>query len=274
MDKKKEPYVFETPIKPELEYIKKIELNCEDFSNSEKAEALIRSLNLSVNDTIIEDSEENYTINSKMVLEGDEPRKYKWSIEAVKKILNNKEILGISKYMNLKKENEKKRDKLYYSITKRVEKLYDWDDVNKTHLMKAKKNKVIGENLDYLSNNNCGFCNMIYHLLSKEDSDYVYCYKCAWNNKPIPNIQKWQERNDGKYRVLTDSEADSACEDYLDDDYMWKCAVEAGNTTSGLEDWKQDVINMDGRGSLLNGYDGCEESETINGTDYYIYRTN
>ena len=55
---------------------------------------------------------------------------------------------------------------------------------------------------------------------------------------------------------------------------MWKMAVEAGNTTSGFEDWKQEVINMDGRGSILNGYDGCEEYEDVNDTTYYIYRTN
>ena len=276
----KKIYIFETPIKPDLEDLKEVKLDCEDFSNSEKAEALIRSLNLSAGDILREDGTEGeeYTINPKMVLQGDKPEKYKREIEEVKVILTDKEKESISLYYKCKKEDSKRRDKIYYGIAKRVEKLYNWDDENKKHIPKknTKRSREICKSLDWIhnANNFSGFCNLIYHILSKEDRDWVYCYKQAWFNNPIPNIQEWREEDEGQYRVLTDYEADSACEDYLDDDYMWKQAVEAGNTTSSLEDWKEDVINMDGRGSLLNGYDGCEEYEEVNETTYYIYRTN
>ena len=123
--------------------------------------------------------------------------------------------------------------------------------------------------------NHTGLNNTIYHLLSKDIQDFIYCYRCAWKNKPIPNIQKWNERDDGEYRVLTDSEADYNAREYLEgDEYLWKQAVESGNTTSGFNEWVEYVINMDGRASILNSYDGSEEQEDINGTPYYIYRTN
>lgn len=39
------------------------------------------------------------------------------------------------------------------------------------------------------------------------------------------------------------------------------------------EGWKSDA-KYDGRGHSLSSYDGCENVETIEGTDYYIFRQN
>jgi predicted phosphodiesterase len=61
--------------------------------------------------------------------------------------------------------------------------------------------------------------------------------------------------------------------DYLDEE-QWKMAVQSGNTTSGYDDWVNEVRDDDGRGSIINRYDASEEEETINNTTYYIYRTN
>jgi len=53
---------------------------------------------------------------------------------------------------------------------------------------------------------------------------------------------------------------------------MWKEAVKAGNTTLGLDDWIQEVIDIDGLGHTLNSWDGSEDSEVIKGIDYFICR--
>lgn len=75
------------------------------------------------------------------------------------------------------------------------------------------------------------------------------------------------------YLVLTDSEADAKCrEDLVDNDELWKQAVQHGDTTLGLEEWADQVISVDGRGSILNRYDGDEGEEEVNGTWYFIYR--
>jgi hypothetical protein len=61
----------------------------------------------------------------------------------------------------------------------------------------------------------------------------------------------------------------------LDDNRdMWVEAVKDNRTDESWEDWKESVVQNDGRGSIISGYDGREEEETINGTTYYIYRTN
>ena len=121
-----------------------------------------------------------------------------------------------------------------------------------------------------------GFDNLIYHLLDKIGcGNWIYSYKYAWFNKQIPNTQEWKEENEGEYWVLTETDADYKANEYLTDDGdLWKQSVEAGNTTDGLEEWAEYVLSMDGRGNVLNGYDGTEEQETINGVEYCIYRTN
>ena len=40
-----------------------------------------------------------------------------------------------------------------------------------------------------------------------------------------------------------------------------------------IEELAKDIVNNDGRGSIISGYDGEERVETVNGKTYYIYRT-
>jgi hypothetical protein len=90
------------------------------------------------------------------------------------------------------------------------------------------------------------------------------------NDPPLDNKHETSE-----YLVLTDIEADDHCETYLDDNRdMWVEAVKADRTDESWEDWKESVVQNDGRGSIISGYDGCENEEDVNGTTYYIYRTN
>ena len=111
----------------------------------------------------------------------------------------------------------------------------------------------------------------------------------------------------GEYRVLTDEEADEACEEYIRES-VWtfraeflsaytpaginveeieslrgdRCEdanqglvalIEAG---AGMDELIQDAIDADGRGHFLSSYDGEETEESLDndGETFYIYRTN
>ncbi len=264
----KEVLSFEEPEKPEMENVIEILPNTEEFDEPEKARAIIQNLSLSVRDTIKQSGEE-FIINPRMVLEGDSPKHYKDTIDNLKKILTKQERKVISSYIKRKREDKKVRDNIYYTIEKRINKFYWRGDIKKSLPEDTKKI------LEFFKGEDTSIYNTIFHLLEKEKKDYRTCYLCAWGNKPIPNIQEWSKENDGEYKVLIDSEADYQAREYLeDDDYNWKCAVESGNTTEGLEDWADSVLKYDGRGSILNHYDGSEEYEEVDGVDYYIYRTN
>jgi len=84
------------------------------------------------------------------------------------------------------------------------------------------------------------------------------------------------EADGGEYRVLTDCEADQAWSDSIDS-YIEDCVLpempEHLQNYFDHDSFKRDC-EFDGRGHSLNGYDGSEEEERINGTWYYIYRTN
>lgn len=76
-------------------------------------------------------------------------------------------------------------------------------------------------------------------------------------NEHIYNVQ-------GKdYYAGPEEELEELALSYLtDDDSIWIEAVKARETTQGLDDWAQNVIDMDGPIPVLNTYDGtCEEYE-------------
>ena len=79
-----------------------------------------------------------------------------------------------------------------------------------------------------------------------------------------------------KYYVYTDSEADDAWEEALDnyiDEVILPEIPEAYQNYFDEESWKQDA-RYNGRGHILAGYDGDENEVEVNGTTYYIYRQN
>lgn len=78
------------------------------------------------------------------------------------------------------------------------------------------------------------------------------------------------------YLVLTDAEADEHLDEYLEnliDDVVLAELDEALHNYFDRDAFKRDA-EYDGRGHYLSSYDGCEEEAEVDGTTYYIYRTN
>ena len=211
-------------------------------------------------DVDVEDLEESrysdsvFVVNPRRVKDGHPPEYYTATIEKFKALLTPLKIQQITDYITGNFWSEKSRDKLYYPINRYLKK-YKQD---KPEYAEIKKDCLYVENV-------------LYHLLSNEDKDYIRMYKNAFLGKPLTDNRKLVERNDGEYLVLTEVEAEIRAMDHLtDEDYFWKQAVQAGHTTQGLEDWAQEVIDIDGLGHILSSYDGGEE-ETDN---YLVFRTN
>ena len=60
------------------------------------------------------------------------------------------------------------------------------------------------------------------------------------------------------YYAGTDDELQELAMDYLTQDTsLWVQAVQAGTTQQGLNEWAQEVIDMDGPVTILNTYNGC-----------------
>lgn len=81
----------------------------------------------------------------------------------------------------------------------------------------------------------------------------------------------------GEYLVFTDDEADAAADASMDsylDDCVFPDLPEVAQRYFDVASWKRDCLLSDGRGHLLASYDGAEETADIDGTTYYIYRTN
>ena len=104
---------------------------------------------------------------------------------------------------------------------------------------------------------------------------------------------------DQEYLVLTDEEADEKTEEYIKesvwafnssflsshsdiDEEVFKLLSEKCEDSNDavlsmikdFDDFVSDAISSDGRGHFLSSYDHSESDEEINGTTYYIYRTN
>ena len=109
----------------------------------------------------------------------------------------------------------------------------------------------------------------------ENDEFYKWClenYSC----EEIQEIDEEVEYENAEYLVLTDDEADQRwdedLENYIDDCILYQLP-EQYRQYFDRESWKDDARN-DGRGNSLNRYNGNEDYEDVNGTTYYIYRTN
>lgn len=105
-------------------------------------------------------------------------------------------------------------------------------------------------------------------------------YEWLLENYGCEEIQELDENEveyeNAEYLVLTDDEADKKWDEDLEN-YIDECILyqlpERYRQYFDRESWKSDA-RKDGRGNSLSRYDGYENEETVNGTTYYIYRTN
>ena len=231
-----------------------------DYPDEEKLKAVVDYLELDGEDDTVEEStydDSVFIINSRKVKRGTSTETYKKIIAEFKKLLSKQDIKEITAFINLTWTSKDTRDKLYYKIEK-----------------KLKKKKGTPE-YDYVDKECLYISNVLYHLLDKEDKEFLKSYREAWFDKKIIDRREYSDEEDGEYMVLTEDEAQQKCEDYLiDDDEMWKMAVEGGHTRLGIDEWAEQVINIDGYGHILSSYDGSEEYVTVDGKDYIIFRTN
>ena len=105
---------------------------------------------------------------------------------------------------------------------------------------------------------------------------YEWClenYDCEEIQELDDNIVEYENKD---YWVLTDDEADEKWEEDLEN-YIDECILyqlpEHYRQYFDRESCKSDARH-NGRGNSLGRYDGNENEETVNGTTYYIYRTN
>lgn len=130
-------------------------------------------------------------------------------------------------------------------------------------------------------------------------------YKNIYANRLIQElVQNWNILSDDDLVMNEDGLLDLADEDDYDDyieqgtealmndtkDYYgiyanayldefgknaFKDFVEAhGDNVINYDDMAEDIVNTDGIGNSLASYDGVENEVSVNGTDYYIFRTN
>jgi len=78
-----------------------------------------------------------------------------------------------------------------------------------------------------------------------------------------------------KFEILIGGEdqGEELAREYLEDGEYWKIMVGNGSTTSGLDDWIDEVLSADGWESLVCCYDGkCRYATTTEGKEVVYYR--
>lgn len=85
------------------------------------------------------------------------------------------------------------------------------------------------------------------------------------------------ESEPGEYRVLTETERETAVDEALES-YIDECLIPRvkGPLAQYFDRaaWKRDALMSDGYGQTLSPYDGNEHEERIDGDWYFIYRVN
>ena len=99
-----------------------------------------------------------------------------------------------------------------------------------------------------------------YKYLALAREGYIEVAEIANIHKAEYNEHIYQMQGIDYYAGTEDELEELAMERLTEDDSLWIQAVQAHETTQGLDDWAQEVLDMDGATSVLNTYDGkqCE----------------
>lgn len=83
--------------------------------------------------------------------------------------------------------------------------------------------------------------------------------------------------NNREYYIGTYDELEQLTNDMIHNDdeyeYFWREAVAAKNTTKGLDDWLDEIIESDGFSSVLNHYDGTYNEYSVDYKNICVCRT-
>jgi len=111
------------------------------------------------------------------------------------------------------------------------------------------------------------------YLMENEGIDVETLSFEEWleDNGTEVDVEEYDERT-SDWLVYTDSEADDAWDESLEN-YIDECLEIPQSIRNYFDEdaWKSDA-RMDGRGHCLSGHDGIERSQTVNGTEYYLYK--
>lgn len=225
-------------------------------------------------------SDNCFVVNKRKIKRGEAPEYYEKIIAKFKSLLTPRKEVDIKKFIT--EPNGKSRDKLYRTVSRYL----------KRYKQEKPEYKEIKEKTLYVEN-------VLYHLLSGEDRDFVRNYQKAFLNEPVEDNREWAEVDDGEYLVLTDGEADEATREYIEGSVWafnsWFVAGHTDVSRKTIEhiqqlceganeplleliddfgDFVEDAIDADGRGHFLSHYDGEEMEIETDGETLYIYRTN
>lgn len=206
------------------------------------------------NITVSEYDENTFILNERQELQGTSPAEYEKQIAEFKKIIDPVSphfrrggAKSINEFLKLSTQKQEAQKDRFYKIIEQT--------IPKEPVIKGAFYNT----------------NILYHLLNGHKQ-----YIEAWKTGKVSEYRELHTVDDGEYMVLTDEEADDKLEEYLDN-YLENCIYpELSGTARAYfndEAWREDA-RMDGRGNSLASYDGAENNEEVDGTTYYIYRTN
>lgn len=243
------------------------------METKEKALALAQNLYVAPN-KIVNDYGNYYTVNPRTVKQGHSPSRIERTVKDFKTLVGKDLKAEIDVCILNSDENTARQ--LYQKIE-----LYLQPIAEKARKVDGRK-PLRRSKLDIyneLKAENIHVVNIPYYLLLDDGQyheDYIENIRKAWFNRSVKDLRQDVQINDGEYLVVTDDEANKLWDESLEN-YLNDCVYPElpDNMSSYFDDekWKRDA-RMDGRAHALSSYDGNEEEETINGTTYYIYRTN
>jgi hypothetical protein len=256
------------------------------MSHEIKIKALAKYLECDPEDLEESDYIDNaFQLNPRQEKQGDPPSYYIDVVSKFKTLLTPLKKKQIKEFIENEPFNTKhERDKLYYTITRYL-KRYKQD---KPTYKEIKRKSLYVENV-------------LFHLLSNEDRDYVKSYKNAFLGLPVEDNREYRSVDSGEYLILTDEEADEKAEEYIlnslwafnsefiirHTDLPWDAQemiqayqedrCESANEPikaliNDLDEFIEDAILSDGRGHFINSYDGEETEIQFNDLFFFVYR--
>lgn len=274
-----------------------------DKTTGEKVQALAQYLKIKKNEIKPSDWDDcTFIIDERKQMRGTSPDEYKATAEALRSIMHKSEIKLIDEYleavellnsahigsMTLVEHETKLKEllefgkKAYTIASATIQKAQQRADeatarmaIMPGYMRKAGFTDTDKQALDKWMH----WTNPLYFItdhITPENNATTQAMRKAWKGEAVEDTRELETVNAGEYLVLTDEEADKRWDEDLDN-YIDDCILPEVHETArkyfDRETWKSDA-REDGRGHSLNRYDGAEWSETVNGTEYYIYRTN